>query len=316
MYIYKIINLINQKIYIGKTTRKVETRWEEHKRDYLRKDRKETKLYRAFKKYGIENFSISTIESNIDSLQELNEKEMYYINLFNSCNESIGYNITKGGDGGRTNSKLSEEQVKKICLELLDNNNNLSMYMIAKKYNISYSAIYSINKGESWYNPDLKYPLRVFNSNNTGIERKKYKKIIEDILKNSTESLSSIAKRNNISEDQMRNINQGHLCYNNNNEYYKGIYNGKYPIRDTLSQKQNISQEDNFVSILYDVLFTKMSIVKIGEKYNIPGNTITCIMLGKRRKELTKDFIVPIRKNLKENQLIFKQIFTDFQGGD
>jgi group I intron endonuclease len=55
-FIYKITNNINQKSYIGKTERNISVRYKEHIRhkNYL-----DLPLYRAFNKYGIENFSIS-----------------------------------------------------------------------------------------------------------------------------------------------------------------------------------------------------------------------------------------------------------------
>lgn len=51
--IYKITNNINGKIYIGKTIRSPETRWNEHIRNALfEQDRYNTPLYSAMRKYG------------------------------------------------------------------------------------------------------------------------------------------------------------------------------------------------------------------------------------------------------------------------
>ena len=60
-FIYKIINNINDKVYIGKTDFSIEKRWAEHKKD-SQKDLKNRPLYRAMNKYGIENFSIEIVE--------------------------------------------------------------------------------------------------------------------------------------------------------------------------------------------------------------------------------------------------------------
>ena len=53
-----------------------------------------------------------------------------------------------------------------------------------------------------------------------------------------------------------------------------------------------------------DIIFTKDSMAKIGAKYNLQGNTLTYIANGQRRKELTQDFITPLRKNILINQKI------------
>ena len=94
-YIYKITNRINDKVYIGKTVNTVETRWKEHCHDYKREHCEKRPLYEAMKKYGVENFSISEIESC--NIEVLNERETYWIEYYGSFKN--GYNATKGGDG-------------------------------------------------------------------------------------------------------------------------------------------------------------------------------------------------------------------------
>lgn len=95
-YIYKIINNINNKIYIGQTSRSIESRWKEHIIDSQNPD-KQTYLYKAFNKYGIENFSIEEIIEAPQS--ELDELEIYYIKQYDSYNN--GYNMTLGGSSHR-----------------------------------------------------------------------------------------------------------------------------------------------------------------------------------------------------------------------
>lgn len=94
--IYKITNKINNKIYIGKTVQPLKTRWKQHLADSKKTSKNHNKLYRAMNKYGQENFIIEVIEDNIP-IELLNEKEKFYIKLFNSFYE--GYNLTFGGDG-------------------------------------------------------------------------------------------------------------------------------------------------------------------------------------------------------------------------
>lgn len=91
-YIYKITNIINNKVYIGQTTKTVEARWKQHKKASL--DKKYS-LYYAMRKYGIDNFKIETIEQCKD--EELNEKEIEWIAFYDSYHN--GYNMTIGGRG-------------------------------------------------------------------------------------------------------------------------------------------------------------------------------------------------------------------------
>lgn len=92
MVIYKTINLITNKIYIGKQVK--------FKLEYLGSG-KLIKL--SIKKYGKENFKKEILQT-CSSIEELNIQEQYWIKHFNSIVPN-GYNISLGGDGGDTISK-------------------------------------------------------------------------------------------------------------------------------------------------------------------------------------------------------------------
>lgn len=94
--IYKITNKINGKIYVGQTSSTTEERWKGHKRAW-HSTRRCPALYNAFDKYGIENFEVEEIEQC--DIENLNEREIYWIKQYNSYEE--GYNATIGGDGNR-----------------------------------------------------------------------------------------------------------------------------------------------------------------------------------------------------------------------
>nr|DAF44275.1 MAG TPA: intron associated endonuclease [Podoviridae sp. ct8Lf7] len=93
MIIYKITNLINNKIYIGLTTTELKVRWNSH-RHCVKSDPRH--LYCSMRKYGIENFTIEQIDS-ADSIIKLGELERYYIEKYNSQDPNIGYNLSAGG---------------------------------------------------------------------------------------------------------------------------------------------------------------------------------------------------------------------------
>lgn len=98
-YIYKIKNMVNGKCYIGQTTTTIEHRWGQHKSDKTNSN----PMYKAFKKYGIENFSVKEVANYTRDTKEkllniLNKKEIYYIDKYNSLVTQNGYNLSIGGD--------------------------------------------------------------------------------------------------------------------------------------------------------------------------------------------------------------------------
>lgn len=94
--IYKITNNINGKIYIGQSI-DIDKRWREHKRRAQVPNKEYEKyLYRAFRKYGIDNFTFEILEEC--SRDQLNDRENYYILLYKSNDDYYGYNETSGYD--------------------------------------------------------------------------------------------------------------------------------------------------------------------------------------------------------------------------
>ena len=93
--IYKIENQINHKCYIGQS-RDIQVRWRDH--ILTSKNHKSEgyhyPLYCAFRKYGIDNFSFEVLEECL--IEELNDKEIGYISIYNSFFD--GYNQTIGGN--------------------------------------------------------------------------------------------------------------------------------------------------------------------------------------------------------------------------
>lgn len=92
--IYKIVNIVNDKIYIGQS-KHIKQRWCEHKKELKKNKHRNEYLQRAWNKYGESNFIHEIIELCDES--ELDEKEVYYINFYNSMNPNKGYNLHSGG---------------------------------------------------------------------------------------------------------------------------------------------------------------------------------------------------------------------------
>ena len=89
--IYKIENMINHKVYIGQS-RNISERWRAHR---TRSQTEDTHLYRSIREYGLENFTFTIIEECL--IEELNDKEKYWIRYYDSNNPDKGYNQTIGG---------------------------------------------------------------------------------------------------------------------------------------------------------------------------------------------------------------------------
>ncbi len=120
-YIYKITNQINGKVYIGKTHKNINKRWNEHIRDSKKESRKNRPLYKAINKYGEENFKIELIEETYNP----EKREIFWIKHFKSFH--YGYNATKGGDGRpyidynvviQTYNKILNKKETAKCLDL------------------------------------------------------------------------------------------------------------------------------------------------------------------------------------------------------
>lgn len=117
-YIYKITNLINNKIYIGQTRSTISNRWNQHVSAAFSNQKKKDYnflLHKAIRKYGKDNFKIEIIEE-VEESQNLDERESFWIHFYNSCileEESMGYNMTYGGEGS---SKINKYQLHELWL--------------------------------------------------------------------------------------------------------------------------------------------------------------------------------------------------------
>lgn len=76
--IYKIINLINLKVYVGSTSRSFKERWASWRGDLRNSRTKNKHLLRAWNKYGEENFSFEVLEV-IESKEKVLEREQHWI---------------------------------------------------------------------------------------------------------------------------------------------------------------------------------------------------------------------------------------------
>lgn len=141
MIIYKIVNLVNGKIYIGQTVNTFNQRYggkgvgvERITDSYSNNSH----LLNAIEKYGTMNFKVEILEQ-CTTLEELNEREDYYVEYYDSNNESKGYNKIGGGNNSYWNWK-------KVLGAYIENKEDLeqqasNIIKLSKKLGVNYKDI-------------------------------------------------------------------------------------------------------------------------------------------------------------------------------
>lgn len=101
--IYKAINKTSNKIYVGQTTRTLQSRKYHHKAEANMKN-SDCYFHRALRKYGLDGFDWEIVcdigAATIDLVRKyLNITEQMYIKYYDSFNFKNGFNNTEGGNG-------------------------------------------------------------------------------------------------------------------------------------------------------------------------------------------------------------------------
>ena len=215
-YIYKITNLINGKIYIGKTKYTIDNRYKSHLKQAIKNrdlNITSSKLYNAINKYGTENFKIEQIEEC--SYENLSEREIFWIKELDARNPTIGYNICKGGECGPggpmfKGHKHSEETKKQMSMNRRGENNG--------------------NYGNRWHQSDELKALhsKLSSGENNGMHGKKHTEISKE--KNRKAHLGKKAY-SNIELDDVKMLNSEEAIYYLNHGYVKGNIHRKKNIK-------------------------------------------------------------------------------------
>jgi group I intron endonuclease len=139
--IYKIVNKINGKVYIGFTSRNPpHQRWYSHLSQLNNPKYNKLLLYKAILKYGKDLFDFNILYQSTDKNHTLKIMEPYFIKEYNSFGVD-GYNLTEGGEGtfGHTKTSwckgktgiFSAETLKRISEKQKGN-----VYRLGKKHSI------------------------------------------------------------------------------------------------------------------------------------------------------------------------------------
>lgn len=211
MGIYKI-TFPNQKIYIGKSI-DIKRRMFEHNSISANK----TPCDNAVNKYG-KIIEIEILEF-INNIAELNEREKYWIQYYNSTDRRIGYNISAGGENDGFNKAIfTKEQVIDIRKRRFYGERKKDVY---KDYNhFSFASFENIWLGRGYNNIGTQYLIKPHSKSrqlysseaNDGLKNGRAKCSREEILiirnrYDNGETFASISKDfPNISASTIRRI--------------------------------------------------------------------------------------------------------------
>lgn len=185
--IYKWTNLINNKVYIGKSVN-IPKRLREYKYEVEKNNQRP--IIRALQKYGFQNFKFEIIE-NCDYLsdEKLLEREQYWMNYYNSQNPQFGYNILNAIESpaehfsvGSSNTKARLNEDKVLSIRDAIYNMCISPAEVYKMYSnqISYNAFEKAYRGTTWNNVDTSM-IRDRNKEVVRKNQPKAKLTVEDV---------------------------------------------------------------------------------------------------------------------------------------
>ena len=242
-YIYRILNKLTKKCYIGETKSKdVIWRWNQHKQK-IEINKGCPALRDAVKKYGIDNFEFSVLIICFDD--ERFKYEIEYIKKYNSVVPN-GYNITNGGEGGGFQGKTHTEEVKNI---------------IKNKLKQKYIDNPDLKKQMSERNKIVMSTPEVREKIKNGIlNSEKWKKVVEDKRIGNYEQVKHTEERKNKISESLKEYNA-----NNNKIKIK-----QYDINNNLlNEYTSISDASRKTSIQ-----RKMISLYLRGKTNIAGGFI------------------------------------------
>lgn len=180
MFIYKVTNKINGKIYIGQS--KV------NDPSYLGSGKF---IKKAIKKYGKDNFSKEILEE-CESKKSADEREKFWIKELHSKKKEIGYNIADGGSSFIMNPEIARKISETLKGKYVGDNSFRKGIKLSEDHK---NSISKSNKGKI-FSEETKKKMS---------ESGKKKIFTEETKKKMSES----AKKKILSDDHRKNISKG-----------------------------------------------------------------------------------------------------------
>ena len=283
--IYIIKNDLNDKVYIGQAV-DCKQRFKNHCKPSSIKQN--SLIDRAINKYGKEHFYYEVLET---SVEDYNEREKYWIQLYNSLTPN-GYNIQQGGEEPPHYSGIEHPLATITDLETLTHlkedlkNGTLSLLDLARKYNTNKKTINNINQGICYASINETYPLRKNPNQNGKLNDSQVWEII-NILTFSYRQYEDIASQYNVSISTIKNINAG--------TFHK-MPNVEYPVRNYKNSGKPAITYEQTTEIINLLKNTTLSMREISRRYNINHSTVQGINSGTMVRYKRKEEKYPIRQ--------------------
>ncbi len=162
-------------------------------------------LSRGIRKYGVDGYELIVLEE-VESLEELDSREVYYIKKFNTYFD--GYNQTIGGSNRVM--PTYEDEIVDLAINLL-RDHSVKFEDISKQTGLSLTHIYNINSGERRRRSGENYPIRPSNAKGTRGLKFSQEEVLEihRLILTSNKTMKKIAEEYNCTDATIRKINKG-----------------------------------------------------------------------------------------------------------
>lgn len=320
--VYIITNLINNKVYIGKTKSDTTRRWRDHIKTALSLEDKKYSIHKAISKYGLNNFSFEILKYYKNEGGAF-KGEKFYIKKYNSYLD--GYNETKGGKVGLPRQKLNSKQVYSLIKEYIKT--DVTTIYLARKYNLAKPSVLDILKRHSYLNVKIsenwRYQLwlKLHRNYYPGLNTttSSFLKLNETIIKN---IFKDYAKGLSFEElSKIYNTRIGNIIFILRRETWSNIKIDKRTLKkvndrlSTISPKKNKQQLMELKRNIFTDLSLNMDRESIAEKYKLDLNHLIKIINGTIYKKYPLDdnlskFMVSKTTKLKDDDAL--SILTDF----
>lgn len=279
--IYIIKNNCNNKVYVGQTSTSMEHRWKDHIKSAKGNFEPSMILYKAMRKYGIENFYVELVEDSITGTDALNDREKYWIEQYDSLLPN-GYNVREGGeDCGRR----EVYKINSATNEIIKRYDSLTQ--AAEENNIDLSHLSKVCQGKErscggykWCYVDSYDEAHVKNIKTKANKRAIYQ--IDNMTGEILQEFESITKASRLTNSNQPSIS---MCLNGKNKTangYNWCYVDEYDKNSFVlrSRCQKVLQIDKDTDEVINVWSSaKEAANNIGKN----GSTIRAACSGKRK---------------------------------